>query len=364
VSNKKVFYTFSLYPEIFSSEYLQSSMIIPARLQDILKFIINKGIIHQVSNLWLQEINKYLEQYIDIEFKLDIQKLLEILDKKNKIHYCNLLDDISFERWVEYIKQFSLDYYIAHNSQDIVKNIENIDLQNDYGNITSKQTKEFIEKNFRSIIPYANYIKLIDPYFTLMEPRHIELIEIICEFLGTKCNSKNCSKTIEIHTSNKINDVFTNEDWLNKIIELQKKFCHKIVVFIWKNIPEEKMHDRYLLTDVGSFSIGKGLDVDNRVESTWGYLSKDSEENIFRKFEKNNSNGFKLVKEIKTDDILKKQKYSLNYIANELNTDIENILQIIEDKKIPLLPILSIERKYEQILSKRQKEKIIKAFKG
>ena len=86
MQNNKIYHTVSLYPECFSYDFInQNIMTRSSNLQSILSFIVDRGILFQITQDW----NKYVKEFIEKYFNEERLALLKQMDDKTAImlHY-------------------------------------------------------------------------------------------------------------------------------------------------------------------------------------------------------------------------------------------------------------------------------------
>ena len=209
MQNNKIYHTASLYPECFSYEFINNNIMTrSSNLQSLLSFLVDRGILFQITQDWHKYVREFLDKYTEIDYKKTIEEALETLDKRNRIHSCPQKINLNFDHWYKEIKKYQLDLYFATKTKEPILSIDTVNQQipKDSGAIVNKQDKKFIKEVLSSILPYSQKVTIIDPYFTITHKKlYIPFIEIICDLLNNKCNQHQ-NALIEIHTSIKHND--------------------------------------------------------------------------------------------------------------------------------------------------------------
>lgn len=370
MQNNKIYHTVSLYPECFSYDFInQNIMTRSSNLQSILSFIVDRGILFQITQDWNKYVKEFIEKYSEIDYKKTIEETLETLDKRNRIHSCPKKIKLDFDCWHKEIKNHELDLYFATKTKEPVHSIDNVNkkIQKDSGAIINTQNEEFIENILSSILPYSQKVTIIDPYFTVTNKKHhIPLLKIIFTQLINRCTTKHNS-TIEIHTSVKHSDYDkTNweNNWQKQIKFFENNSNHRVIIVVWKEKDNNRFHDRYLLTDIGGFNLGKGADIAPDSEYTWSHLHYGHISKLLSKVDKNNPNSYQFICEITSSEIKKltqNKKYSLQEIAKELNMSIDDFINKANASNLLLMPTFS---KDMRPLSQRQYERIVEKIKN
>ena len=127
-----------------------------------------------------------------------------------------------------------------------------------------KREATIIVETLLPLLKVSKHLQLVDPQFALIKPNW-DRFKPLLEELILRANEFNFGKgifKIEIHTSDKRGCVQQGleakvQSWLPEGIT--------VCCFQW---PEKKMHDRFILTDVGGVFLGHGLDeyADGRLE--------------------------------------------------------------------------------------------------
>jgi hypothetical protein len=125
-----------------------------------------------------------------------------------------------------------------------------------------RRIKRTVEGIVDSVLPFLNSakkFKFVDPYFSSVKHRHIlPLIEMLKKITARSNQELPCS--ISYHFNDRIStDIFLHE--LKTKVEYLIPEKIKIDFYQW---PESKMHNRFILTDIGGVKFGTGLDIDER----------------------------------------------------------------------------------------------------
>ncbi len=269
------------------------------KLITILENLQTSGIIVTASNTWREEVFQFLKSYEDDDAKDEIIAFLEHMDSIGILQNYPSLEKYSSEQeWVEKIdylnQQRPFDFVAGTINTEIVKTTENIDsnLYQNTGGEIEKQTVAYMKKMLAPLLSYAEIAKIIDPYFDLSKRRFASALDIICGQLGNT-HGKHINSIIEIHTSIKVAAKYNTSEldtkkltsWNYKIKEFEEKYGHTITLKIWEEIKgKNEWHERCIITNFCGIFIGKGTDVSEFMESTWGLLNRDRLPEISNRF--------------------------------------------------------------------------------
>ncbi len=285
-------------PHVFSKDYLFQGIKRYAKLISILESLVDSGIMIAATNTWKEEVYNLLTEYDDDE-KDDIISLLKEIDSRDRILSYPISEKYNDEdKWIVKLGELNqirtFDFIAATKNMSFVQALESIEKEK-YKNVGGKvqlQTKENVEKLLAPILSYADIVKIFDPYFKLDEKRFTDVLDIVCKNLGNMHGVKN-NAIIEINTSIKImlnNDkefVWNlSKEWPKKIEYFEKKYKHKIVLYIWEESEKRKWHDRWIVTNQCGIYVGKGSDISNWTDSTWDLLDWNELPEIEGKFVK------------------------------------------------------------------------------
>lgn len=114
------------------------------------------------------------------------------------------------------------------------------------------KTPEDYEKTLKSILPHAKKLLIIDPY---LEPdsKNKLALQIFTKYFRNREGFSLENGTIEIHTKlvDSLGEETTKNRWRTLLKSIDNQARHTFKIFFWKdNGPDDKFHDRYLLTDV------------------------------------------------------------------------------------------------------------------
>ena len=288
-------------PNVFDKSFIFLIRKRYSKLISILESLIDSGIIVAPSYLWKEQVYQFLKEY-DEEDKEDLIALLKEADGRNRI--ISLPIDVSNSAqeniWIRTIEKLyssrSFDFAAATIDTTTTKTLEHIE-RSKYKNTgakVEKQTFDYMQKMLIPILSYAEIVKIIDPYFNLSEERFSKTLQLICEYAGYNRGYKD-SIIIDIHTSvkamlNHDKELVWNmtESWKNLIQNYEDLYGHSISLYIWEERKrKDSWHERWIITNQCGIFIGKGSDISNWTDSTWGILDWEELPEISNKFDIN-----------------------------------------------------------------------------
>lgn len=307
---ESIFKEVLLTPHIFEKNFLKDRIF--ERLLNILDNLAESGQIVAISPEWFKYVSENISFFDDMD-KYDIQHSLNYLDKRNRIVF-------SSDKKLGYIEGIWLDLYkklreirdfdMLISSQEIKElKRELVNRSKNKGATVLPQSKENMQKILSPILSYAQIVKVFDPYFDLSKPRYSDAFRIICKALGFKHGQKS-PQMIEIHTSVKvlldkngtINPKIFNQ-YQNILQKFEDKYSHTIKLYIWEE-DGYKWHDRWIITNQCAVILGKGSDVSEWTDATWGLLNYEDASKIESLFNTNRSK-FHLVSELDKNTLKK-----------------------------------------------------------
>jgi len=349
--SNSIFKEVTFTPQAFEKEFNLSNRRRFTKLILILESLIDSGIIITASSNWKEKVLDFIEKYENDE-KDDISSLLKEIDDRQRImSYPSHENYDNEEEWIEKISlinnKSAFDFIAGTKNKGIVQIVESIERENyKYtGAIVAKQTELFMQNMLAPILSYAEIVKVFDPYFSLIptvgnKERFKKSLELICENLCNKHGKKN-KATIEIHTSIKsMMNNFKQFVWqytsdVPKILKyFEQKYDHTITINIWEEVKKEnEWHERWIITNQCGVSIGKGSDISDWTDSTWGLLNWENIPEIEGKFNKNR-NTYNFIGEINSSNVIKNQNphNTLTYMT-EKEKKVEKANQEIRIKK-------------------------------
>lgn len=299
-----IFKEVAFTPQLFEKSVLLEDLRKFEKLLNAMDDLSESGIIVGVYSDWLDKITEFIEKYDDSE-KYDIQEVLKFLNDRQRIVCIPKNESLSNDEdvWILQAKTLSenreFDLIIASKDAANVKQLNSLDRKalKNKGAIVRPQSKELMRTILAPILGYADIVTIIDPYFHLeSEKERFEIaLDIICDTLGDQHGVKNRS-IIDIHTS--IKPMTENNPkefiwqktttWPGIIKKLEEKYKHTITITIWEEVKKEnEWHDRWIITNQCGVALGKGSDISEWTDATWGILDWNELADIGNKFNKN-----------------------------------------------------------------------------
>ncbi len=304
-----IFKEIAITPQTFDKSVLLDDLRKFEKLLNAMDDLSESGMIVGVYTDWINKVDEFIDQYDDND-KHEIKNVLNFLKDRQRI-VCipkNLSNSNEEDSWINQAKQISrireFDLIIASKDTDFTKQITSLDrkILKNKGAIVESQSKEFMHTILAPILSYAEDVQIYDPYFHLHsnEERFEKALEIICTALGSNHGIRNTA-SINIHTSIKPMIETNPQDkrikefvwqktvqWPQIIKELEKKFGHKISIYIWEEVKKEnEWHDRWIITNQCGVALGKGTDISEWTDATWSLLDWNELSKITHKFNKN-----------------------------------------------------------------------------
>lgn len=340
-----IFKEVTFTPHIFQKDILLTDERKFERILNILDSLAESGQIIGVFNDWFKYVYENILQFDEYD-KNDIEEVLKYLqDRQRIVNSANEnSEDTNEDNWMKQSLKLNsmrtFEFIFATNKENNIKAFDDIDrktikeLQNK-GSKVLPQTKENMEKLLSPILAYAEIVKVYDPYFDLSKLRYLDAIKIILKTLGFHHGNKE-SAILEIHTSIKIlldsNNILNwgnINSYVKEITYLEKYYNHNIKIFIWEDKRDDKWHDRWIVTNQCAVTLGKGSDISEWTNATWGIHDYEDIPNIEKKFIQNRGE-FNLIATIDKNSITKESKV-LQYSEPRSQAEIEEKLKKVKD---------------------------------
>ncbi len=146
--------------------------------------------------------------------------------------------------------------------------------------IVLKKTAESFNVVLKTMLPHVRNIQLIDPY-ALPKAQYKSTLELCVKYLRKKTGFDQQRGVVEIHTKSdeSISIDMNKTRWKTMLDGIVNEANHTFKVYFWKdNSPEDKFHDRFILTNVFGVSSAHSFDIkdNSEQETTWSLLSKET----------------------------------------------------------------------------------------
>ena len=344
-------------PYVFEKDFNFSHRRRWPKLISILESLIDSGVIVTASSYWKEHVYSFMDDYNE-EDKEELEALLKELDARNRIiAYPDHNQYDKEDTWIEKIKLLNqkraFDFIASTQNTDLVQTVEKIDRKKykNTGAKVEKQTFDYMKRMLAPILSYADIVKVIDPYFNLSVKRFKDVLTMICDSLGDH-HGKRSKAIIEIHTSIKsmLNHNTPREfmwqkadDWTKILKELESTYGHNITINIWEeNKKKNEWHERWIITNQCGIFIGKGSDISDWTDSTWGLLDWEQLPDISNKFD-SNRNVYNFIGKIDSSTILRNQnpKNTSTYLTKEE--------QVLENERLKKEAELAEEERLKKI---------------
>lgn len=352
-----IFKEISMTPQIFQKEHLLNDERKFERLLNILDNLLESGQVVGVFSDWFNFINDNISQFGESD-RIDIEEILKKLnDRQRIVQVSNLKAKNNDEHcWanqalkINAIRTFEI--MLGTKDNEGIRSFDKLDrktlkIVQNKGAAILPQSKENMRKLLSPILAYAEIVKIYDPYFNLSKQRYNDALKIIAQTSGYKHGVQE-PVILEINTSIKIvldKDNLINWKLLNSydknISQIEKLYGHNITISIWEDKKDDKWHDRWIVTNQCAITLGKGSDISEWTESTWGILDYEQISNVEKKFYINRSE-FNLVATVDKNGYKKKNK-SKNFIEKKS----------LEEIKLE-------EKRYEEKLKKEEEIRLEK----
>ncbi len=279
----------------------------PKSLTGVLLDVLNSGIVlsdFHKKDKWSALINELYKDYLDPKYRNKILVLMKTLKNKGKIvrlsDFGETID--SEKKWCDAaianakegninlitIGKKSIEVCIekacdkCHHIDDVNISDEWVELKRNDAILHKTQTE--VNDVLKTFLPYSKTLKIIDPYFN-ESGKCKDSIEIFAKHFRNRGALGYIRSTIEIHTTNVKDrniDLSTFKIRMQRMLEgIENEGKHTFKIFIWKdNSPEDKFHDRMILTNIAGIKSTHSFDVkeNSRQEVTWSLLSNKSYE--------------------------------------------------------------------------------------
>lgn len=322
-----IFKEIAFTPHIFQKNILLNDERKFERLLNLLDGIAINGHVVGVFSDWFKFINENILEFNEFEKDELIEVLKYLNDRQRIVHTpnkkCENNDEYCWIKQALYLNSIrSFELILATEQNDSVKSFDDLDrktiksLQNQGAKVLP-QTKENMQKILAPILTYAEIAKVYDPYFDLSKPRYLDAFKILLETLGCQYEDQEFA-ILEVHTSVKIVlDKDKTIDWQmldlyqKLILDFENKYGHSIKFYIWEDTKNNKWHDRWILTNQCGVTLGKGSDISEWTDATWGILDYEQIPYIEQKFITNRAE-FNLISIIDNNGVKKLNK-SIRY---------------------------------------------------
>ena len=223
--------------------------------------------ISRFPSKWLALVYSNVENLTDgLKKKIIVERLADFKKHKILLKTNRAFDDSI--NWIENVvcQQEKLPFYavITKKEEDIENSLTFVDAFDKEHSLMRvnrtprvRRTSEQMSKAISNLLQFSKHIIFVDSYFENLNGRHINPF---IEFLNVIANRQNNIPIhkIEYHCGSGVKiDHFKSE--LNRRVQRRIPNGLKIDILRW---PSEKLHNRYILTDLAGVMFGIGLDED------------------------------------------------------------------------------------------------------
>lgn len=230
--------------------------------------VVNGRVISRFPKKWLKQVFD-LSDTLNPSHKKLIEVGLEIISKRKILVSSNREFESSLD-WLENAiqihttKPFRAIIAMANqNGEDFILTHEDINKDAD---LFKSERSRIVQRNAQDIcdcviplISHSKQIILVDRYLQEYNDRHIGTLSGILKWI--KLNRACAIKKIQYHTG----DRETDENYIKSRLSPSIPKNMKIEIVLW---PTDKLHNRFILTDIGGLQFGHGLDEDQSYNST------------------------------------------------------------------------------------------------
>ncbi len=131
-----------------------------------------------------------------------------------------------------------------------------------HGKVVVRNAQEMAEA-LAMLLGRCRWVKFVDPYFVLAKTRHRSSLSAFLRLLAAE-RPVGPPDAIEIHTG----DDGASSEWLRDSYEKAIPKGLRVTLFRWRERPNgQRLHNRYILTDLGGVTFLHGLDSGHDGES-------------------------------------------------------------------------------------------------
>ena len=307
------FQEFAITPEVFSKEYAEKDPLISKDILFFLRQLRTNGLIANINkNEWIKQVAKYRNE-LSPTFRDKLSKIFEYLQDHHRIveHETIIKDGVSSELdWLKMaIKEDELKPYLAilftgsfEKPNNKVFNIEEFiedDVLDEFQTgLEFSHTEANIQKYLTDFLIYAKKLTIIDPYFTY-NYKDEESLLLYAELFGKRRGNRLHNKQLVVHTYYNQRDKFVNpnsneykDKWIKVAKEIHQKYHHRVTINVWD---DKGMHDRFMITNQGGISSGRGFGLNDKMSSFWSLMDSDTQRKQLNYFNQNANPNIKLA---------------------------------------------------------------------
>ena len=308
-----LFQEYAITPEVFSKEYFEKDPLREKDLLFFLKQIRTNGIIASINkNEWIIQVAKYREN-LTPAFRDRLSKVFEYLQNHHRIveHETIIEKDISSELdWLRIaIKEDELKPYIAilftgsfekpyEKTLSIEEFLDKDMMEYPRTGFEIEHSEHSFQKYLKDFLLYAKKLTIIDPYFTYNR-RDDEALMLYADLFAKRRGNRLKNKQLIVHTYYNKRDKFVDPDkdeykniWIKIAKDIHEYYHHRVTINVWN---DKIMHDRFMITNQGGISSGRGFSLRKNMRSFWSLIDADTQRRQLNHFNQNANPNIKLV---------------------------------------------------------------------
>lgn len=302
-------FEYAIVPDVFDPGVVNADG--PSeRLLTLLEQIVVNGMIADLhKSRWRRHVKERLEACPESQTRSDVMELLSILDAGNRLvrHPRAMNGDPGTDQaWLDLALlshgNQNFDMILAEAQHEVpddakaffylLKNFRRSQRWKD-AKASAPRVKNTITEMgacLRPVLRHAKQVTIIDPFFDVFKSKVQNSLGSYLEMIGDRglgpVEKRNFHATIDIHMWHGGIDGSPASQvraWKNRFLELKQEYPKfSFSVSVWKRSPSggPKMHDRYIVTQQCSVTIGAGLDLlpDDHADAQTTTCSLHSEE--------------------------------------------------------------------------------------
>jgi hypothetical protein len=355
------FQEYAITPEVFSKEYSEKDPLIGKDILYFLKQLRQNGLIANINkNEWIKKVLHYREE-LSPAFRDKLSKVFEYLQDHQRIveHETILQEHMDLEMdWLKVaIREDELKPYLAilftgsfekphAKAVTIEEFVEDEKFDNLSTGFEFAHSTQNIKKHLTDFLIYAKKLTIIDPYFTYNN-RDEESLLLYAELFGKRRGNRLKNRHLIVHTFYNKRDKFIDPDsnsykdrWIKVCKDIYEKYHHKTTINLWD---DRRMHDRFMITNQGGISSGRGFGLRDDMSSFWSLIDTQTQRRQLNYFNTNANPDIKLALSITYES-----EYSQDYKA-PLTGKIKKIVHNNERGKVGFVEIENGQDYYFQL---------------
>ena len=286
------FHEYALTPQVFQKEYCESDDERRMELLYFLKKLRHNGLIANINkNQWLRLVLEYRNDLSPM-YREKLSKAFEYLQDHHRIveHETILREHLSSEEeWLDVmeeedrVKPYAAIVFTGKTEKPNEKTYtideiaESELIEDQRTGYELSHTKENIEAYIKDFLLYAKKLTIIDPYFTYNK-RDDEALYMYAELFGKRRGNRYKNRKIIIHTFYNKNDRYHDPDsdayqdhWISVCKRIYERYQYKVTINLWD---DRSMHDRFMITNQGGISSGRGFGINDTLNSYWSLMDQ------------------------------------------------------------------------------------------